>query len=129
MQVDEIQKLKHIMLYVLSDTTPVCRYETGISHPTMRYYHPACILNAVTDKRFRLYDFSPIANELLQHDRLTEYDVLHKFNVSFSEIPYKFISDLTFEQAQQIIDDNTLLFNKLNEKIAEDTLISKIEKI
>ena len=129
MQVDEIQKLKHIMLYALSDTTPVCRYEIGISHPTMHRYHPACILNAVTDKRFRLYDFSSIATELLQRDKLTEYDVLHRFNVSFSEIPYKFISDLTFEQVQQIIDDNTLLFNKLNEKIAEDTLISKIEKI
>lgn len=126
---DEIQNLKHITFYKLSDSTPVCRYKSGILHPTMRCYHPACILNAITDKRFRLYDFSSIANELLKRDRLTEYDVLHRFNVSFSEIPYKFISELTFEQVQKIIDDNTLLFNKLNEKIAEDTLINQIEQI
>lgn len=126
---DEIQKLKHIMLYTLSDETPICRYEIGILHPTMRRYHPACILNAVNDKRFRLFDFSSIANELLKRDRLTEYDVLRKFNVNISEIPFKFISELTFKQVQQIIDDNTLLFNKLNEKIAEDTLINQIEQI
>lgn len=126
---DEIQKLKHITFYKLSDETPVCRYESGILHPTMRRYHPACILNTVNDKRFRLFDFSSIANELLKRDRLTEYDVLRKFNVNISEIPFRFISDLTLEQVQKIIDDNTLLFNKLNEKIAEDTLISQIEKI
>ena len=124
---DEIQNLKHITLYTLSDETPICRYEIGILHPTMRRYHPACILNSVNDKRFRLFDFSSIANELLKRDRLTEYDVLRKFNVNISEIPFKFISELTFKQVQQIIDNNYTLFSQLTNLIKENDLIEQLK--
>lgn len=96
----------------------------------MKHYYPTAIRYDATDSNYMLYDYSQISLNLLKKEYLEQYDVLHVYNSHYSPnaIPRIKLSDVSLQQAQHIIDNNILLFNRVNEKLIQDKLLMQIEE-
>ena len=103
-------------------------------------YHPNCI----TDNYKYLIDYSNVCKDILtnidairnienqEHKFMVTGDIEQENDVAFfiSRLNVKIynIADLTFEQAQQIINNNVYLINQVQTAINEQVLINKINK-
>lgn len=130
MNIEEIYELKHISIFE-DKRDKVCLYSEAVLHPIMKHYHPTAIRYIDREDSYVLYDYSHISLNLLKKEYLEDFDTLHVYNCLYSKtaIPCTKLSNVTLQQAQQIINNNVLLFSKVNEKLIQDKLLMQIEEL
>lgn len=132
MKIEEISKLKNISdnYYVsTSHKDKIYRYVASIyiERITSKNYRPIAVKLYNSTLVYEIYDYSVICKKLLTLPHIDD-NMLAAFIETFdSEVKSYKIKDLTLEQAQEIINNNVILLNKLNNRILEDDILAKLE--
>lgn len=146
MQFEEIPQLRHIKIpnRVKFDdrdknSTLYIHHSSGIQFPNGMRINPVSILHKATyichaKYSDTLFDYEEDIKDLLNNIDDVNYvsDAVERL---FDKPAYERkilqidLSTVTIEQAQRIIDNNIMLFNKLSAMMAEQDLLSKIEQM
>ncbi len=103
------------------------RYESGIRTGISKIRYPICIRDSLKDKRYKLYDYSEESTTILNKPSyLTYLDVAYSYDAASIKAKRYYIEELTFEQAQQIINNNINLFAKVNERVQQDLILQDL---
>ena len=125
----EVKNLKNIGIRE-SQIWKDYRYNVGVKDPSIHGgYHPKCI----TEQLIYLYDYRALIEHCLH---ITDLKKLRTISNRFTFADDKGfnlyyvkrinVADLTVEEAQQIINDNTIMFINLNNYIVEQELIQQL---
>lgn len=131
MNLEEVSKLKNITdsFYVsITHKNSICRYVTPVYRANMskKLYRPIAIKLYTNPNTFKVYDYSLICKFLLTMNRI-DNTLLDAFIETYDyRVKSYDIADITLEQAQEIINKNTLLLNELNNRLQEDDLLDKL---
>lgn len=132
MNIEEIAKLKNVTDSFYVSTThkdKMYRYVAyiHIEHISKKNYRPIAIKLYNSIQIFEIYDYSVICKKLLTLPHIDD-NMLASFIETFDrDIKSYKIKDITLEQAQEIINNNVILLNKLNNRILEDNILAKLE--
>lgn len=132
MTIVDIEQLKHLRKSLSSNNYTWYRYDTFIPDvECMHYtYYPSCIreLN-MYGGRICLLDYTETAKDYLTKD-ITISTASDTFINDINPLTRCYdISDITVEQAQEIIDRNIALFHQIQQKVQENELIKQISEL
>lgn len=128
---DEVIQLKNIQICggLMIEDANACRYKYGLNVTNRTYqYYPFCIIVSdiiYGDFNF-LYDYRKMSELLLQKEYLTEVYTKFYAPIKTDLVKRHNISTLSFDTAQHIINENTVLFQKVNEKFKQDSIIVQL---
>lgn len=124
---EEIGKLRNITSHMLTSSHVIYRYAYGIQTGITKIRYPLCITDSLKSPRYRVFDYSEVSTMILNKSSyLTYVDVAYSYDVASSHAKRYYIDELTFEQVQEIINNNIQLFAKVNERLQQDLLLAKL---
>lgn len=125
---NEIKNLRNITVYSIFNDHAIYRYAHGVQKGTSRIHYPLCISDSVLDPNYRIYDYSEVSNMLLNaQSYLTYIDIENYYmNVTKNHPNRYYIDELSFDQVQNIINNNVHLFAKVNNRLQQDILLAQI---
>lgn len=108
---------------------------SGIQFPNGMRINPVAIRRQLNENRGcdylnYVYDYeAEITHMLLNHYRIEDIEAETDLPYYERKVKRYHIEELSLEAVQHIIDTNLTMFNKLNEYMAEQDLLSKIEQM
>lgn len=142
MQFEETQKLQRIKSYDIKRVQDLKRtgeclihHITGIQFPSGLRINPVAIRRQLNENRgCDYFNYVYAYEEEINHMLINQYridDIETETDLPFyaRKVKRYHIEELSLEAVQRIIDTNLIMFNKLNEYMANKNLLDQIEQM